>query len=751
MTSSAKKQPTISKFFASVKQKRVSDIQTDVEMENTTRNSEKVCEVSVTTGVKRQTSQDSHNDVSPHQNKKKSRKDENGCVKSASPKIKNESHVKRSVVPWTMNRLQAFSADLENSQEEMECFAEEAELKPSKNSSPSKSINQASVKSKLGGFRSPSSKDTKANNSDQEEEEAGKNHPLKPLPGLKLTPLEQQVVALKKKYLDTILFVECGYKYRFFGHDAEIAAKELNIVAHLDHSFMTASIPTYRLHVHVRRLVANGYKVGVIKQTETAAIKAAGSNKNAPFVRELSALYTRSTLIGEDVNPSGSADDVSGGDEISESTTAMLLVLHEEKSPSGKEGAMIISVVAIQPSTGDIIYDTFEDSPTRTELWNRIDHIQPVEALVAQCTSDLTVQTISAATTKRDDRIRIEKISESKYDYAESLKRLCNLLEGEEDRVKHVSGLPPNVICCLGATLDYLAEFKLDRIIKMAGSVQPFSMKHHYMRLSGATLRNLEVLANGVNGDVKGSLFWALDKTLTRFGSRLLRRWIIQPLLNIKDITERQDMIEEIMTSDSAVFSTLRTVLYKLPDFERAITTIFHKKCSPHEFWIALNGLNRVHAELLKVSGNLHENVQAPALKHLLQEVLEGLSNIREYADNIDEASAKEGKKTTLFRDFSKFPEVLAKMESISEVEQELKGLKPEICKVLRLPAFNYTTVSGLEYLVEVKNAQLKAVPKNWNKINTTKACCRFRPPEVEKSFSKLQILREELQAVCHQ
>lgn len=46
--------------------------------------------------------------------------------------------------------------------------------------------------------------------------------------------------------------------YRFFGHDAEIAAKELNIVAHLDHSFMTASIPTHRLHVHVRRLVAKG-------------------------------------------------------------------------------------------------------------------------------------------------------------------------------------------------------------------------------------------------------------------------------------------------------------------------------------------------------------------------------------------------------------------------------------------------------------------------------------------------------------
>ena len=115
----------------------------------------------------------------------------------------------------------------------------------------------------------------------------------------KYTPLEQQFVDIKSKHPDTILFVECGYKYRFFGDDAEIAAKELNIFAHLDHSFQTASIPTHRLYVHVRRLVAKGYKVGVVKQMETAALKAAGDNKSAPFTRELTALYTKSTLIGE--------------------------------------------------------------------------------------------------------------------------------------------------------------------------------------------------------------------------------------------------------------------------------------------------------------------------------------------------------------------------------------------------------------------------------------------------------------------
>ncbi|CAM4556407.1 unnamed protein product [Lepidochelys olivacea] len=115
------------------------------------------------------------------------------------------------------------------------------------------------------------------------------------------TPLELQFMEMKEQYKDAILCVECGYKYRFFGEDAEIAAKELNIYCHQDHNFMTASIPTHRLFVHVRRLVAKGYKVGVVKQMETAALKAAGENKSSLFTRKLTALYTKSTLIGEDI------------------------------------------------------------------------------------------------------------------------------------------------------------------------------------------------------------------------------------------------------------------------------------------------------------------------------------------------------------------------------------------------------------------------------------------------------------------
>lgn len=94
----------------------------------------------------------------------------------------------------------------------------------------------------------------------------------------KLTPLEKQVVEIKVRDLrlqhqleqscfisslclaqeehpDLVLMVECGYKYRFFGPDAVIAARVLSIYAHKDHAFLTASVPVHRLLLHVKRQV----------------------------------------------------------------------------------------------------------------------------------------------------------------------------------------------------------------------------------------------------------------------------------------------------------------------------------------------------------------------------------------------------------------------------------------------------------------------------------------------------------------
>ncbi len=76
------------------------------------------------------------------------------------------------------------------------------------------------------------------------------------------TPMEQQYLSIKAKHPDAVLFIECGYKYRFFGEDAQIASRVLNIGCNLDHNFYTGSIPVHRLNIHIRRSVL--YKVVMV-------------------------------------------------------------------------------------------------------------------------------------------------------------------------------------------------------------------------------------------------------------------------------------------------------------------------------------------------------------------------------------------------------------------------------------------------------------------------------------------------------
>ena len=220
----------------------------------------------------------------------------------------------------------------------------------------------------------------------------------------KLTPLEKQVVDIKIKYPDTILVVEVGYKFRFFGEDARVASKELSIMcipgkmrfdgdeseAHLD-KFASASIPVHRLHVHVKRLVAAGHKVGVVRQLETAALKAVGDNRNAPFTRKLTNLYTKGTYV-DDI---GGFDDISGIGSSAPATGHLLCLTERLSGGMGADEKVNVGIIAVQPSTGDIIYDEFEDGFMRSEIETRLLHIAPCELLIVGELSKATEKLIT--------------------------------------------------------------------------------------------------------------------------------------------------------------------------------------------------------------------------------------------------------------------------------------------------------------------------------------------------------------------
>uniref|UniRef100_A0A672J3Z0 DNA mismatch repair protein MSH3 n=1 Tax=Salarias fasciatus TaxID=181472 RepID=A0A672J3Z0_SALFA len=565
------------------------------------------------------------------------------------------------------------------------------------------------------------------------------------------TPLEQQVIQLKQQHKDALLAVECGYKYRFFGEDAEIAAKELNIYCHLDHNFMTCSIPTHRLFVHVRRLVSHGHKVGVVKQTETSALKASGANKNTLFTRQLSALYTKSTLVGEDVNPVSRLGDVengSCGDIVPDPPESFLLCISENWDKLKKQ--LTVGMVAVQPSTGDVLLDCFPDGPSRSELESRVLKINPVEILVP---TDLSEQTLRLLRSIADDRVRLEQRDGAQFEFTSAMntvtKFYCDSEETGSRSLSSVASFESPVICCLGPLIHYLQEFNLERVLQSESSFRRLSSELGGLVLSAATLRNLEILNNQTDGSVKGSLLWVLDHTRTPFGRRLMRKWVSQPLTDPQSISERQDAVQEILQSDSSTLNSVRSLLSRLPDLERGICSIYHKKSSTQEFFLISSSLSRLGLELQTLLPAVRSQIRSALLQSVLLDTPDLLDPVHGFLKVLNEKAAKVGNKTELFTDLSGFPVLQERTEQIQTVLKEIQDHRKDIRLTLKAPALDYTTVSGQEFLIEVKNSLSSTVPADWVKISSTKAVSRYHSPFVANRHKKLLQLREQLLLDC--
>ena len=423
--------------------------------------------------------------------------------------------------------------------------------------------------------------------------------------GSKLTPMEKQFLEIKRKHLDTILVVEVGYKFKFFGEDARVAAKDLSIVcipgkmrydehaseAHLDR-FASASIPVHRLHVHVKRLVGAGHKVGVVRQLETAALKAVGDNRNAPFTRKLTNLYTKGTYIDDVEGLEGPVGGPSGG---APATGYLICITETNAKGGGTDEKVHVGIVAVQPATGDVIYDDFEDGFMRSEIETRLLHIAPCEILIVGNLSKATdklVQHLSGSKTNVfGDKVRVERVERPKtivaqaYShvsnfYAEKLKAANNADDEKASKLlDFVSKMGEDVTICLSAMIKHMSEYGLEHVFDLTKYFRSFSARSH-MLLNGTSLTSLEIYQNQTDQSEKGSLFWTLDRTKTRFGQRLLRKWVGRPLLVKSELEERIAAVEELKDGERTVKTDkIRHLLSQIRnDLEKSLIRIYYGK-----------------------------------------------------------------------------------------------------------------------------------------------------------------------------
>jgi DNA mismatch repair protein MSH3 len=582
---------------------------------------------------------------------------------------------------------------------------------------------------------------------------------------------------------------------------------------------LQAGVPAHRIEWHLRRLVAAGHKVGVVRQVETRAIRAAGGASRAPFERRLTAVYTRATLeageLAAERPPTKAAaraaaaqpGDADEADEepagagapaawSSEQRSAYLLAVVEE--PLGAAGAARhgaaaaeVGVVAVETSTGDVLYAQFIDDGMRAGLEARLLYAVPAEILVAAPVGAPTARLLKAHA-DRHVGVRAEEARGERYRGGGAAAAVAVFYGGgdaaEGAAAADAAGagappppalaaalaLPPLVLRALAHALDHLRPFGLEAVLRAAPAFREFSAARE-LALSPNALEQLEVLRNSADGRERGSLIWLLDRTTTPAGSRLLRHWVTRPLRDVPAIEERLDAVEELVgaggdgnsagnAAAAPALAALPELLRALPDLERALTRALHGTSSPLELLRVLRLFADLHARLgLAADLDAADSSAPPALapprgvrSALLVRLLLAAGDLRCAAAaraslaSIDADAAAANDRLALCADDARFPEVASRRAGVAAAEAALAALLPELAKELGVRSVEYVSLNNQgDYLVQAPAALDARAPRAWERVSKTQKFVRFRPPAVRRTLAALELAREHLAAAA--
>ncbi|GLB35404.1 putative DNA-binding domain of DNA mismatch repair MUTS family protein [Lyophyllum shimeji] len=563
------------------------------------------------------------------------------------------------------------------------------------------------------------------------------------------TPLENQIRQLKAENPGTLLMVEVGYKYKFFGDDAKVAAKELGMVAFNDRNFLVASIPTHRRDVHLKNLLSKGYRVGIVNQIETAALKKVSDNRSAPFTRKLTHLYTAATYV----------DSLDSVDDLERYTPPPFLCLVEEET-KGVAGDVSVGMITICPSTGDVVWDDFSDTPMRLELETRLVHTRPAELLLPNSgLSDATTKMLQhfTGTSSSDQKTRTEHFGKT-MSYVDAFQSVSDFYTDKTKAavasesfksgrlMAEVAAFPKRVVIALAHAIRYLSAFSIADAFLETKFFSKFTTRAH-MLLAANTLTNLEIYRNETDQTTTGSLLWVLDRTKTKFGARLLRSWIGRPLVDKRVLQERVEAVEEIIASPSEKLATLRGILKKLPDLAKGLCRIQYGQCTPQELAILLPAFHRIAVAFGAVGTPSDVGLKSSLLNEIIFSLPKLKEPISELLAAVSLKHAAEGRKDIMWTDPERYPKIADADMAIQHIEVELEDQLKAIRKLLRIPSLKWSSVAGDDYLVEVKRSENRPIPDHWILHSKTKHFARYLPPTVKQKLDERAQYQERLQA----
>ncbi|CCI34138.1 DNA mismatch repair protein MutS [Microcystis sp. T1-4] len=364
----------------------------------------------------------------------------------------------------------------------------------------------------------------------------------------KLTPMYQHYVEVKETYPNALLLYRVGDFFECFFQDAVIISRELELVLTskeggkgIGRVAMTG-VPHHALERYSRLLVEKGYAVAICDQVEDSTEAAA---EKRLVERAITKLLTPGTLTDE------------GMLNAKKNNFLAAVVI------TGENWGLAYSDI----STGEF-YTTQASDLTALSL--ELSRLQPSEILFPINAPDLN--RILRPGEKSD---HLPPCLPDSFCYSLRPQNIFTLTEAKNRllityKMRSLEGMGcehlPLAIRAAGGLLEYIEDTQKANQVPLQ-PLKTYSISE-FLILDGQTRRNLEITQTVRDGSFYGSLLWAIDRTCTAMGSRALRRWLLQPLLDSRGIRARQDTIQELKDNPS-LRQDIRQKLREIYDIER--------------------------------------------------------------------------------------------------------------------------------------------------------------------------------------
>ncbi|HEY0069970.1 MAG TPA: DNA mismatch repair protein MutS, partial [Chloroflexia bacterium] len=449
------------------------------------------------------------------------------------------------------------------------------------------------------------------------------------------TPLRQQYLNIKKQYPDTIVFFRLGDFYETFDNDAAIVSQVCDVVltarpTSKDQRIPMAGVPYHSAEGYIARLVQAGYKVAVAEQLTAPTVDQETANRRIRLGKKESAITANWAESGVPTHQVGKGRELVERDVVRVITPGTVT---EPGMLDARRNNYIAAVVTDGQAAGVAYADISTGEFATTEIrkpagelpaavQQEIDRLQPAELLVPG--DDMEGQPGSMAAyrlwAKVGDEDRGKKGGHNGANghrqngtathQTETDPHNWALDPARQRLLKHFSAASlepfgcarlPLAIRAAGALLAYIGDTNRSALHQLTRLVT-YSTEQ-YMTLDRHTRRNLEIADSP--GGRRNSLLAVLDETRTPMGSRLLSRWLNQPLLDLGRLRARQDAVEAFFDNGSLRMEA-RALLNNLPDLERLCTRAVQGTAGPRDMVaikMALDRLPDIHATLAQVTG----------------------------------------------------------------------------------------------------------------------------------------------------